>query len=108
MPYRPKRPCQYVGCPNLHQNRNGFCDEHQSSAWKPYDQNRGSSSKRGYDARWRKIRDKKLRKHPICQECGKAEAVLVHHVDCNSFNNRGDNLQSVCVECHALIHSKKG
>ncbi|QOS99867.1 hypothetical protein JNUCC42_03640 [Brevibacterium sp. JNUCC-42] len=35
----------------------------------PNDRERGSSTQRGYDAKWRKARIGLLRKHPLCKHC---------------------------------------
>ena len=63
MPIRPSKPCKYSGCPGLTREPNGFCDEHQQYAddqkqkqQKRYDKGRGSSSSRGYDVYWQKVR----------------------------------------------------
>jgi hypothetical protein len=69
---------------------------------------RRTSCKRGYDARWRKIRSIKLNANPMC-ECntcmGKTlTATLVHHLDNNPTNNRTANLLSMNIICHNRLH----
>lgn len=61
-----------------------------------------SSGKRGYDARWRRIRTGYLRRHPMCEVEGCNElATDVDHKDGNVTNCVDDNLQSLCHSCHA-------
>ena len=43
----------------------------------------------------------------VCQECGwkeYPEVLVVHHMDLNHDNNRIDNLQVLCPNCHAVTH----
>ena len=73
------------------------------------DRARGSSTKRGYDARWQKARAAHLAAHPLCVHCqaqGRVSAaILVDHV----VPHHGDrflfwllsNWQSLCAACHA-------
>lgn len=46
------------------------------------------------------------RKHKkeFCFVCLSKEKLQVHHIDCNVFNNREDNLQTLCVYCHYIAH----
>lgn len=106
MPAAPRRPCRKAGCSALHTNASGLCDKHQVEYQAAYDRSRKSSTQRGYDAKWRKLRAIKLRANPLC-ECPGCErvAALVHHKDKNSHNNSSDNLMSVCQPCHERIHA---
>ncbi len=102
----PKRPCRKPGCGKLHTNASGFCAEHEAQAQKDYERSRLSPAQRGYDARWRILRDIKLRANPMCECRGcKDVATLVHHMDKNPHNNSQDNLMSVCNPCHERIHA---
>jgi 5-methylcytosine-specific restriction protein A len=73
---------------------------------------RPNSGARGYGHRWKKIRDSKLTKDPLCERCwrkGKyVEATVVHHRDANQFNNKYSNLESLCVTCHERHHGRQG
>jgi 5-methylcytosine-specific restriction endonuclease McrA len=40
-----------------------------------------------------------------CQMCGKKETLHVHHLDRDTFNNKHDNLITLCKECHTKIHT---
>lgn len=74
----------------------------------------------GFDytsARWKKKRDKILRrdgyKCVCCKRYGKSvEAVIVHHIkEANAFPElawEDSNLESVCMACHNRLHPEKG
>ena len=52
-----------------------------------------------------------LRRHNFpykCFRCGFSDrrALIVHHKDGNRRNNIIDNLERICCNCHAIIHSK--
>jgi hypothetical protein len=63
---------------------------------------------------WRRLRLARLMEHPLCEVCGYALSVQVHHTD--SFmkyegperRQHGfdpDNLRAVCGECHRRLHA---
>ncbi|QIC04119.1 hypothetical protein GOP56_07705 [Brevibacillus sp. 7WMA2] len=56
MPSKPLKTCLHSRCPTL--TRVTYCPLHQQ-----YDRERGSSTQRGYDAKWGKARIGFLRKH---------------------------------------------
>ncbi len=74
------------------------------------DQRRGSSTARGYDYAWQKLRDRKLRADYLCASCksqGRATlACEVDHVirisEAPGLRLDWDNLQSLCHPCHAV------
>lgn len=44
---------------------------------------------------------------PICERCGydKHEAaIVIHHKDHNRENNKSENLEVLCANCHAIEH----
>ena len=41
---------------------------------------------------------------PECEGCGTKERLQVHHVDLNPRNNQLENIQTLCVSCHASWH----
>ena len=45
-------------------------------------------------------------KKKMCEICGSAENVHVHHIDKNRENNSSENLMFVCVACHNTICHK--
>jgi 5-methylcytosine-specific restriction endonuclease McrA len=89
--------CSFPGCGNV--GVKGRCDEHKRKDQRP------GARKRGYTARWDKIRAQVLRRNPVC-ECGHA-ANVVHHVDHDPKNNQRDNLQALCRDCHEVHHGRK-
>jgi len=105
MPTRSKRPCNFHGCPALTTSR--FCVPHTKALQAAYDERRGTSTARGYDARWARVRAMKLGRDPLCESCRDHDrpAVLVHHRDRDPRNNRMDNLTSLCMECHNAEHA---
>ena len=61
---------------------------------------------------WRKLREVKLmNEHGICEECEKAYATEVHHVESleDNFDRRldYDNLQALCKPCHSIETRKE-
>lgn len=74
-----------------------------------YDQRRGSSSSRGYDADWRRFRVWYLRRYPLCadhHERGELEpAIEVHHKVKvkDDVGRRLDetNVIGLCKSCHS-------
>jgi len=75
-----------------------------------YEERRGTATERGYDHTWKKIRDAKLARDPLCERCSSrgrtTVAVLVHHKDRNPKNNQPDNHMSICERCHYKEHTK--
>ena len=114
MPTKPKRPCRYGGCPNLTDSRTGYCEEHRSLMQRHYEHfTRGYNQHERYGSSWKKIRDRYITAHPLCEEClglGRATvATLVHHVKsiADGGTNDESNLRSLCVSCHEKIHRRK-
>ena len=110
MPSKPPTACVRPGCSGL--VRNGTCSKCGSLRTKmvqrDFDERRGSSAQRGYDARWQRLRVAFMAAHPLCALCEQrgrtTAATLVDHIQ--PINDGGavldeDNLQSLCVECHA-------
>lgn len=69
---------------------------------------RGTSTERGYDSRWRRVRKRKLRTDPLCEPCMKRDrttaATEVDHITPLSSGGarlEWSNLQSICRSCHA-------
>jgi 5-methylcytosine-specific restriction protein A len=117
VPSKPRKVCSKPGCNAL--GSGAYCDTHAAEAEQRRQRllslRRGSSSSRGYDSRWQKLRLYKLARNPLCERCeslGRIErASLVHHI--KPINDGGavldmDNLMSVCEVCHDKLHSCKG
>jgi 5-methylcytosine-specific restriction protein A len=71
---------------------------------------RGNSTQRGYDRRWRNARRDFLRAHPQCAECIKEERYIAATVVDHITPHRGNQLlfwdvsnwQPLCKPCHDL------
>lgn len=65
---------------------------------------RGSTAKRGYDWRWKKLRAAYLAQHPLCEcGCGHAATVVDHkraHGGDPALLYDWDNLQALTKPCH--------
>lgn len=104
-PFAPPKICTQPGCGKLvYEAGQSRCPAHQR-VWKS--KPRPSSSARGYDSEWRKIRDEKLEADPYCADpyhvhVSPVKATLVDHV--KSLRSGGthawNNLQSLCNRCH--------
>lgn len=117
MPRRAARVCQVPGCNSL-ASSGLLCEAHGVARGQRRD-DRLSAAKRGYDHRWRKVRQMVLARRPLCSDPFKVheqnnEVVLamdVHHIiplnsnrplrELNSF----DNLMPLCHSCHSRITS---
>ena len=108
MPYQPKRPCHFNGCPNL--TNEYYCDVHRKQVNKTYNKyERDNFSKTFYNSpEWIKVRKQKLAVDPLCEECKKngtfVKATLVDHI--TPIKQGGamfdfNNLQSLCWSCHS-------
>jgi 5-methylcytosine-specific restriction protein A len=105
MPFAPKRPCTWPGCPALVDG--GRCEKHRRQERKRVDERRGTSSERGYGAHWRKLRALVLREEPLCRECAKIGCVVaatdVDHVipRARGGTDERNNLQPLCASHHS-------
>lgn len=106
MPTRPKSSCTIPGCPNRVE-RGSRCAIHQTERHTLIDERRESSTKRGYDAEWRKIRATFLAEYPLCVRCLAdglpIVATEVDHIKPLRHGGTHDysNLQSLCHRCHS-------
>ena len=113
MPRKPKRPCRMTGCPNLTDRKSCYCEAHEKVMQRHYDQfTRGYDQHERYGSAWRRIRDRHLAGHPLCEQCKERGryvlATLVHHIRPISEGGTHDesNLMSLCVSCHERIHRR--
>lgn len=122
MPQKAPRICRNRQCRNATHNRNGFCDDCQGVAVESrkgfgvkrygdrWADHRGKSTARGYDWKWRKLRNAKISRNPLCEMCGKAPATQVHHkipiAEKPNLRLNWDNIQSLCTACHMALHDR--
>ena len=113
MPRKPKRPCSHPVCPRLTDGR--FCEEHQKQENKRYEKyDRDPAMRRRYGRTWKRIRDRHIAEHPLCEVCKKQGRITpaeeVHHIKPLSQGGTHDdsNLMSLCKECHSRITAKEG
>ena len=113
MPYKPKRPCSYPGCPRLTSGR--YCEEHQKIITAHYNTHqRDPASKRRYGRAWKRIRDRYIAAHPLCEQCQRAGKITpaeeVHHILPLSKGGTHveSNLMALCKRCHSEITAREG
>lgn len=113
MPHKPLTPCRYPGCPKLVPGR--YCEEHQKLVDKQYERyERDPAEKKRYGRAWKRIRDRYIAAHPLCEECLKhgvyTPATEVHHrLPLSRGGTHIDsNLEALCHECHSRITAKMG
>ena len=112
-PQSQKRPCSYPGCPKLTDGR--FCEEHAKAEAKRYEKyDRDPAVRRRYGRAWKRIRDRYIQEHPLCELCQRdgrlTPAEEVHHkVPLSEGGTHArDNLVALCKSCHARIHAQRG
>lgn len=118
MPRLNNKSCEYPGCTAVSGAR--FCSAHRSERTynrESYDKSRGTAAKRGYGARWQRLRKVILKRDPICVICRKEKRTTpsqdVDHIvpikvydaglvprDYNGGKNSRGNLQGLCRSCH--------
>jgi len=106
-----KKCCKYPFCPNLHNNKNGYCDEHQIK----YDTNNTSEEDKKYDSygmydyQWKEFSKRFLKRHPVCVKCGAKAEVTDHIIPApimkylyggNTWNEA--DYQPLCKKCNDL------
>lgn len=115
MPYKPARPCAASGCPILTTNKERLCDVHLQQRQQQADAQRGSSTERGYDARWQRASKMYLREHPLCVQCQEegrvTAATVVDHIIPHKGNYElfwdESNWQSSCKTHHDIKTAKE-
>ena len=113
MPRKPKRPCSYPRCPRLTEGR--LCEKHQRIENRRYEKyDRDPAVRRRYGRGWKRIRDRYVSQHPLCEQClehGILRPVKeVHHKIplAEGGTHEENNLIFLCKECHSRIHAKRG
>ena len=111
MPTKLKTRCRHVGCPELTDNKTGYCDRHKAQTGYRL-QRRDKEEQQFYSSRrWREVSIAKRQRDPFCERCqreGKiTPAVLVHHkVPIKDGGDPWDwnNFESLCASCQAIEH----
>lgn len=106
MPYKLKRACNKVGCPELTHDR--YCDKHRKEYKRSLNVGRKTGSAAGYNARWRKARKYYLSQHPLCVHCKQIGRTTAANVVDHIIDHKGDmaifwdvtNWQSLCTFHH--------
>jgi 5-methylcytosine-specific restriction protein A len=105
MPKLPPKPCTQPRC-TQYATKDGRCDDHQREAWV---HNGKTASERGYGAKWRKIRNRILKRDGyLCQECKRqgilANGNIVDHIinKAQSGSDDDSNLECICNKCHTI------
>lgn len=113
MPRKPKRPCSYPGCPELVEGR--FCKKHEQEENRRYEKyQRDPETRRRYGRAWKRIRDRYIKAHPLCEECKRNGRLVpseeVHHIVplSEGGTNKQHNLMALCKSCHSAIHARRG
>ncbi len=113
MPRKPKRPCSYPGCPELVKGR--FCKKHEREEARRYEKyQRDPETRRRYGRAWKRIRDRYIKAHPLCEECKRNGKLTpseeVHHIIplSEGGTNKEQNLMALCKSCHSRIHAERG
>lgn len=113
MPTKPKRPCSYPGCPKLTDGQ--YCENHVAVARRQYNKyQRDPDINKKYGRAWKRIRDRHISQHPLCEECEKQGRLVpaeeVHHKKpiSQGGSHARDNLMSLCRSCHTKIHHEIG
>jgi len=113
MPNKPKRPCSSPGCPELTDGR--FCKEHAKQEARRYEQyGRDPVAKKRYGRTWKRIRDRYIAVHPLCEQCQATDRITpaeeVHHILplSRGGTHAEENLMSLCTSCHSKITARDG
>jgi len=114
MPYKPRRACAFPGCGLLAGN-DQYCSGHQKTVSSHYNRfQRDPESRKRYGYAWKRIRDRYIRAHPLCEECRRQgrlnPAEEVHHILALSKGggNEPENLMALCKPCHSRISVQTG
>ncbi len=107
MPYKRKRPCSILSCPNLIAVGK-YCEVHrQNQAEESTRKNTSERHRHENTRRWQKVRMMYLRNYPLCVECGKQNKINpaseVHHIVpvTHGGEDTETNLEPLCKSCHS-------
>lgn len=105
--------CKASRCIQFGQFANGYCEQHQHLAPKPWQSRRYSEGLKVYQSyKWQQTRVQVLREEPICRICSLYVSREVDHIKPLSQGGQPferANLQALCKDCHrkkSLTESK--
>ena len=109
-----RKRCKTYGCPNLHHNSSGYCDEciarYRATHPREEKEKPTSSARKHYSSwQWRKFSQDFLKEHPVCEICGAPSEVCDHKdmtadmmVDAyGGFDYDPSHYQALCRSCNA-------
>jgi 5-methylcytosine-specific restriction endonuclease McrA len=99
-----QKPCLEPGCPNLVER--GRCDWHRRQFERPRKVS-GATGARGSTRSWRKLRlEIAAEQAERCASCDTAllEGWQLHHRNGDATDDRRENLEALCAECHKDEH----
>jgi 5-methylcytosine-specific restriction protein A len=99
-------PCKEPRCAAIVEGRERYCEKHRKLAFEYGFQTGHTEVLPMYSTqRWQALRKLKLAQNPICEVCNSKFAQQVHHLkkarEFPELAYHMDNLQSICVWCHA-------
>ena len=114
MAYNSKLTCANPGCGRL-ADVEQYCAERLKVVANQYNQyERDPASYKRYGRAWKRIRDRYIKSHPLCEECEKqgrlTPAEEVHHIRplSKGGGNEKSNLMALCKSCHSRITVESG
>jgi len=110
MPKKPLSPCLWPGCSKISEPNSRYCTDHKATADKAERDRRGTSTQRGYGARWQRLRLLILARDPVCRYpgCGQLSTDVDHIVSkAKGGSDEENNLQGLCHEHHSLKTAQK-
>ena len=107
MPRRAGHPCRWPECTAIVHGA-AYCPTHARQVQQQQDAQRPNAGRRGYGARWRRLRLMFLAEHPLCcdpfgvHRASPALATDVDHiVPRPAGGDDWENLQALCHVCHS-------
>ncbi len=112
MPRKPKRP---VLIPDALSWLMAGSVRHMKKENRRYEKyQRDPETRRWYGRAWKRIRDRYIKAHPLCEECKRNGKLTpseeVHHVVPlrEGGTHKESNLMALCKSCHSRIHAERG